>query len=488
MADQSKNSKATATVSLDRAAAHMLDGVLNTVTGRGERGRDPQLNFTVAAPRRLQAETIDNLLLSSDVANNAINIPAGDAWRKGVILRSGTEEETRGLSKYFSDIGAVKAIKKWEKTARSFGGALLWPALDGGGGLESRRRDGAPIRSIKKFYVFDPREAHGWPIPHEDPDYYRISLTPMYGEVQQNFLIHPSRVFKYVPIEISRRVMQRYEGWGPSVFEKMWEPIMGFMEAWNSVGDLLRSFAQAYFKMKDLTHAAASGGLDNLQDRIEAMLMAQSTLNVLLLDADSEEYGRQSTPVSGLADILEQYKARMSMAFRMPQTLLFGMSPGGLNSTGEADVRMYYDFVSEQREEMKPHILEVAKICLSAADSPTGGNVPDDLEVEFPPLWEESLSEKADIRVKTLTGDKILVDMGAARPLDVAEARGGTFLSTEIQLPISDETKTSLAEMPPPHEVAAAAQEALTQAGEEGQEAPGSGEEEPEEGPSEEEN
>ncbi len=59
-----------------------------------------------------------------------------------------------------------------------------------------------------------------------------------------------------------------------------------------------------------------------------------------------DSFTRVQTPLTNLSDILDRFATRLAAAADMPVTLLMGMSPAGLNATGESDRAFFYDRVS----------------------------------------------------------------------------------------------------------------------------------------------
>ena len=84
----------------------------------------------------------------------------------------------------------------------------------------------------------------------------------------------------------------------------------------------------------------------------------------------------------------------VSGAARTPVTKLFGRSPAGLNSTGEADMRNYYDYIDGLREnDFRPTIERLLPVMALSA----WGKIPDDLDVSFPPMQTPDAKETAEI-------------------------------------------------------------------------------------------
>lgn len=72
-----------------------------------------------------------------------------------------------------------------------------------------------------------------------------------------------------------------------------------------------------------------------------------------------------------------------------------GSSPGGLNSTGEGDLRNYYDSTATfQRLRLTPALQRLDEIMFKTA---LGGKRPADFYYEWSPLWKLSDKEKAEI-------------------------------------------------------------------------------------------
>ena len=105
----------------------------------------------------------------------------------------------------------------------------------------------------------------------------------------------------------------------------------------------------------------------------------------------------------GLSEIYEQFMMDMSGASEIPATKLFGRSPEGMNSTGEMDLRNYYDMIVQLQERMLRPALE--KLLPVMAIS-CWGFVPEDLEIVFEPMMTTSPAERAEL-VQKLCSDVI---------------------------------------------------------------------------------
>jgi len=104
---------------------------------------------------------------------------------------------------------------------------------------------------------------------------------------------------------------------------------------------------------------------------------------------------------AGLKDIYDSMCLDLSGAAHIPATKLFGRSPAGMNATGESDLKNYYDYVDGLREsKLRPVLERLLPVLLMSA----WGEVPADVDIQFPPLWTPTAREVADIaKAKTET-------------------------------------------------------------------------------------
>ena len=130
---------------------------------------------------------------------------------------------------------------------------------------------------------------------------------------------------------------------------------------------------------------------DAIVKRFALVGMLKGNNGTVLLDKE-EDYQSKTYNFSGLPDLMQEFAVQLSGAADIPFTILFGRSPAGLNSTGEHDLKNYYDTVgSYQRDYLLPVLQKLIDII-------SGYLLPDSVEPSliFTPLWqldEKTLSE-----------------------------------------------------------------------------------------------
>ena len=144
---------------------------------------------------------------------------------------------------------------------------------------------------------------------------------------------------------------------------------------------------------------------------VQAQSVMRSNFGYQLVNKGDQITNTQYT-FTGLREVYDSMCHDLSGASRIPVTKLFGRSPAGLNSTGEGDLRNYYDYVDTLRENILRPILErlLPVVCMSA-----WGEVPEELDIRFPPLWTPTAKEVAEIGEKKAAAIRDIFQAGLLR-------------------------------------------------------------------------
>ncbi|MDZ7906167.1 MAG: DUF1073 domain-containing protein [Cypionkella sp.] len=138
----------------------------------------------------------------------------------------------------------------------------------------------------------------------------------------------------------------------------------------------------------------------------------------LIMDAE-EEYEQKSASFGGLPDIMDRFCQLASAASGIPMTLLFGMSPGGLNASGDADIRGYYDRVKVVQSLHMSPAMEILDQCLVRSAL---GDYPAELHYTWRSLWQPTDKDKAEVGDKLMTALERLNNMGVVPMEAIGEA------------------------------------------------------------------
>lgn len=374
----------------------------------------------------------------SSVAKAIVDMPAEDSCREWREWQAEDDQITKleAEEKRLNLIGTVLAARKW---ARLFGGAAIYigtgdstPAMP----LNPRSVQHGGVRYLT---VLDRSELTADQLQHDPrepgygmPRYYRMT-TGLDAMVE----IHPSRLVIFRGPEFpDRQSRQANQGWGDSVLTAALEKVKHLDSTVANIASLVFEAKVDVVKIKDFTQGLRDGGTayETLMLRRFALAMAGKGINgTLMLDAE-EDYDQKSANFSTLPDIMDRFMQVVSSAARIPMTRLFRMSPGGMNATGEADMRSYYDDVKkEQTLEIEP-AMQILDECLIRSAL---GDRPEEVHFNWRPLWQPTAKERAENADKAMTALERLYNMDVLPPEAIGDAavnmltENGTFPGLE---------------------------------------------------------
>jgi phage-related protein (TIGR01555 family) len=184
---------------------------------------------------------------------------------------------------------------------------------------------------------------------------------------------------------------------------------------------------------------ASKDGEKKIIKRFQTAALMKSINRTLLLD-ESETYEKKSNNFTNLSDVWGRFIDDVCGAAEIPKARLFGDSPGGLNATGKGELINYYDMISNKQETgLLPQIEKLVKIIVVNAM----GRYPDDLKIQFNPLWQTSETEQiANSKVRA-DRDKVYLDSGIVTPAEVAQS----LLDDNVYPAMTEESITLLEEL-----------------------------------------
>lgn len=434
-----------------------FDGWINALTALGVAGRD-KTHGAKFVPDELTDSECEELWIGDDMAARIIETLPGEMLRQGYALKidaggGGSQQDQsdaeRQMKAKLADLQADESLLRALEYERAYGGGAILLGADDGAMSMDQPLNLQGVRSIEWLNVLMKRElvAAKW---YSDPRNKRFGLPMTYtiqpdavasGEVSKSLSqveVHESRLIIFNGSPVSRRRMQKQNGWGDSVLVRCNKVLSQFGQTWGGAAILLADFAQAVIKIKGLAELLAGTSPKKVIDRAAAVDVARSIARAVIIDAE-EDYERKATPLTGLPEMLDKFALRLSAAAGMPVSLLMGQAPAGLNATGAADIRFFYDRVkSIQTKKLQPAIERLIKLIFLTKDGPTRGVEPSNWGIEFASLWQPSEAEVAESRLKTAQKDEIEIRSGVVSPEEVAVSRyGGDKYSMETKIDLS---------------------------------------------------
>lgn len=429
-----------------RSFEERMDGWISALGSFGT-SRDKRQYVDFSADFMSDVE-VQQLWRGNAVAKRVIEVIPKETMRTGFKLKCGDKEISEKAIAKWEDLKALAKYVEVMCWKRAYGGGAIFPIINDSVGDLSKPLNKKKISGIRGLQTFEARELKPWKWysnPLDDnfghPETYRLQPIAQGGFITSMFgtEIHESRLIIFRGRQVSRSQVSINQGWGDTVLMPPRETLRDYGISWAATAVLLHEFAQASMKIKGLADALAGDNDDIIKARISAVMLARSTINAVLMDAE-EEFERKQTPVSGLADLLSAFATKLASDCDMPVTLLMGQSPAGLNATGESDIRFFYDRVSADREfDAKPQVEQLFRLIFLSLDGPTGGKEPETWSVEFNPLWQQTEQEIATTRKTVAETDQINITNGLYTAAQAAKSHyGGDTYSIEVNIDVEE--------------------------------------------------
>lgn len=329
------------------------------------------------------------------IVRRAVDVPVDDAYRGGVTIKSSQldEKEIKMLERTMRKKRDMLTCNRTQKWARLYGGAGTLPIVEDQDPLEPLVIKDIPqgtevtFRAVDLWELFfDTQNTMGY-----GPNIEKATVQ-FFNYYGQN--IHKSRVFRVNGMEIPSFVRPRFRGWGASILESIVRPINEYLKHSELVFEVLDEFKLDVFMIDGFMQAMADpNGEVLMKKRIEYANGRKNFHRATILDAKDKFEQRQLT-FSGLSEILKDNRINVCAEIGMPLTKLWGLSATGFNA-GEEDLENYNMMIEGTiRPDEEYLVSQVAEIRCQQLF----GDVPDDLEYEFPSLRVLSSVDESTVK------------------------------------------------------------------------------------------
>lgn len=467
-------------------AEKTADGFENFVSRLGTNPRNANVlskgyyEFSNLTKNRMQLEAAYR---TSWIVGMLVDIVADDMLRAGITITSNeAAENIEDMQAEISNLdilGSVADVVRWGRLYGGSIGVLQIEGQDLSTPLDFERIGQGQFKGITVYdrwqimpdltRVIQTGPDIGLPAYYTiitSQDYIQNTMAPNPEKAQSTMMsgviVHHSRIIRQVGIPLPFFQAITEWMWGASVIERLHDRLVSFDTTTLSAANLVNRAYLRTVQVDGLRQILSSGGKaeEALLQQFEYMRMLQTNEGITLLDG-KDTFATQSYSFSGLSDMLIQFGQQISGACGIPLVRLFGQSPAGLNSTGESDLRMYYDNINSQQNKKLRNPME--KILKVLYRSMYGKAMPTDMRFAFTPLWQISATERATIG-KTNTESVIgAMDAGiinvatAMKELRQQSPESGVFTT------ITDEQIQEAEEEPPMPDLELAPTDPLTE-------------------------
>ena len=417
---------------------HREDGYVNLLNKYGTK-QDNSEAYKFEREPVIPDMQLTGLYEGNGLFSKIIDTPAEEALKHGFDLNLKSDELNAFVEDALDDLEWEERAATAIKWARLYGGALIVMLIDDGRGLEEPV-DWEHIRSIDELRVYErsivqpdyaslyQQDYGGKGVGNRvskfgQPEYYYVSS--IYG----SFKVHESRCLVFrngvLPEQTSNAT---YLFWGMPEYVRIRRALRETVTAHTDSVKLLERSVQAIYSMKGLASLLTTDdGENQVLKRLQLVDTSRGLLNSIAIDSEGEQYDFKTFQFSGVKDVIDATCNMLSALTNIPQTILFGRSPAGMNATGDSDFESYYNFVEKiQRLMLKRNLRTLLDVVFRAGIASGDVAEESDYKLEFKPLWSLSDTEQATVDqtkaqtalVKAQTA-QAYVDMQALDPTEV---------------------------------------------------------------------
>lgn len=333
-------------------------------------------------------------LSQNALIRTGVTTTAEDMTKRWVEIKRGgksadKDEKIKTLATALDDFGLQTIFNEAAQKADFDGGCLIY--IDTGEEGEDLEKPLALVggRKIKRFTLVEAINLYPGLYNAYDPlaeDYFKPTTWLVLGK-----RIHKSRFLYFAPNQVPVILRPAYNFFGIPAAQQVLDYVAHFTKTREAAQRLLTKFSLTVFK-SDMSTVLSGGASTNFDMRMQYLAQWRDNDMILAIDKEKEDVVKLETPLSGVIDVPRQALEFVSMIFRMPVTKFLGISPAGMNATGESDMRNYYDHVESKQEKILRRPLDKA---LDVVQLHLFGEIDPEIKADFAPLSDEDDSAKA---------------------------------------------------------------------------------------------
>lgn len=343
------------------------------------------------AGRTMTDAEIDNAVRFSSLAQRVVTMPAEDATRRWREWQADADVITKieDVETKFNIQGKIKATLE---RARKYGDAYLY--MDNGDDPTKPldTKTARPLRFVNALrpYVMIPGDIEDDPMSefYDRPAYYEFAAGS--GSVR----VHPSRVVHFIGVARDDAV-NTYQN--DSALTALMDDLKNHDSSMACLADMMFEAKIDIMKVKDLMRRVSDPETERaMTSRYQLAALMKSVNGMMVMDMDDEDYQQKQISFATLPDVIDRFQIAAAGASRIPRAMLFGVSAGGLGSTGDLEIENYHARIkSLQENDLTPSMWRLDDMIVKTAL----GNIPSEIHYNWRDLRSMSDKDKAEIGV-----------------------------------------------------------------------------------------
>lgn len=227
--------------------------------------------------------------------------------------------------------------------------------------------------------------------------------------------VNASRLLTMISREMPDILKPAYSFRGMSLTQMAQPYVDNWLRTRQSVSDLVHSFSIVVV-LSNLQGQLGGDGWDTIYRRIDEFNALRDNRGAFVIDKDTEDAKNLAVPLGTLDALQAQAQEQMCSVSQTPVVKLLGLTPSGLNTSTDGEIRSFYDMIHAQQEHLFGNPLKVMLDCIQLNEF---GEIDPDIGFKFVPLWQLDEAAEASVRKTNADTDAVFIEAGVLSPEDV---------------------------------------------------------------------
>lgn len=403
--------------------------ISNMWTGAGTAGDKANQGQVNMAWQGLVWNELDQLYQYNGYARRYVDLIPAEACRKGWHLKDASKDAdplARDARRLFLIARAQEAMT-W---ARLHGGSVVVMITDDVKRPEDLRKplDLSKVKKLLNLVVCSRYEAspQAWTGDIASINFREVEewlITPLMGGItSQSYpennqasisrVIHYTRLAYFAGNRLPPAFRYRNNGFDASVLQAVWEAIRNITVVDQAGAAISHEFTVGVLQINGLASKLTSDQQKDFRDRLTLMTRIRSIWNQMVIDKE-DKYTRETVSMAGWSDLHASVRAALAAQTGIPEQVLFGQAPSGLNTDGESHKALMANLISgTQQHRLVPPLTRIYEVLYWARANSGGVAVPDEWTIEFPAYAEMTEMERAKLRLTDAQADALAIQEG----------------------------------------------------------------------------
>lgn len=433
-----------------------LDSINNYLSGLGGAGDKGAVARPNVHRHPLDWAELTTLYRFNGYARRFVDIMPFEATRAGwrVLDDSPNGEPTKEADEALGLRDAMAELDTW---ARLYGGALLVPVLEEDIPPAYRQRPAEWLRQpldpervgrVVNLVVLDPHEfaAGQWDADMRSGNFRRPRhwhIAPQTasetGGATLGGYLHHTRALYLGGARLPPSLRARNQGLDDSILQPVWDQLRHKTSSDQGIASLMQEIKLNVVRVEGLASMTTSDQAEYFDLRMRQIARGKSINNLVILDS-GEDLQQLSAQVSGMGDLDDRARTALAAVTGMPQVILFGDTPGGLNTDGESHRRIWDKVVvAYQQRHYLPRLRDFYTLLFASQDGP---EAPEEWSIEFHSLDEPTDKEQAEVEKLHAEADATRIEFGILPAEHITRSRYGAGGYQHELMPLEESAPT----------------------------------------------